>query len=248
MKLSLADMRSYFTDRTSQYDGSSSWVGDDRLGQLMLEMLDLTDGDRVLDVASGTGILGKTLAVTGADVIGLDYTPSMMEGTRQYYTDLVAADAHDMPFDDASFDAVVCRQGIQFMDAPVVVGEMARVVRPGGRVLLMHLAAYGEEDREETFEIQRLRNPVRLNFFLPQDQPRLLRDAGLEVSRVEHYHTSESAQNWLGKGSIPADRQQDAFAVYRDAGKAFRESHELVRKGQDYIDRMLFVLALGVAG
>ena len=246
MKVSLEDMRDYFSRRTPQYDGSSSWVADDRLGQLMLDLLAVESGERVLDVASGTGILGKTLAPTGARVVGLDYTPTMMEGTRAHYADVVQGDAHQMPFADGSFDAVVCRQGIQFMDAPRAVGEMARVVRPGGRVLLMHLAAYGENDREETFEIQRLRNPVRLNFFLPDDQPALLRGAGLEIDRVERYPTVESAANWLGKGSIPEDRQRQGFAVYRDASAAFRETHQLRERDGDFLDRMLFVLALGV--
>ncbi len=246
MKVSLDAMRDYFAQRTPKYDTSSSWVGDDRLGGLMVDMLGLKEGERILDVASGTGMLGKTLAPTGAKVIGLDYTPTMMEGTRPHYADLVVGDAHAMPFEDATFDAVVCRQGIQFMDAPKAVGEMARVVKPGGRVVLMHLACYGEEDREETFEIQRLRNPVRLNYFLADDQPQLLRGAGLDVDRIEHYHTLESARNWLGKGSIPTDRQQAAFAIYRDASPAFRASHALEERDGDYIDRMLFVLARGV--
>lgn len=246
MTVSLDDMRDYFGQRTPKYDSSSSWVGDDRLGQLMTDMLGLGEGERVLDVASGTGMLGKTLAPSGAHVVGLDYTPAMMEGTRPHYAELVLGDAHAMPFDDATFDAVVCRQGIQFMDAPRAAAEMARVVRPGGRVVLMHLACYGEDDREETFEIQRLRNPVRLNYFVADDQPRLLRDAGLDVDRIEHYHTHESARNWLGKGSIPAERQQAAFAIYRDASPAFRASHALEEREGDYIDRMLFVLARGV--
>lgn len=246
MKVSLDSMREYFSNRTPKYDGSSSWVSDDRLGQTMLDLLGLETGERVLDVASGTGILGKTLAPTGAKVTGLDYTPAMMESSRQYYADLVLGDAHAMPFEDATFDAIVCRQGIQFMDAPKAVGEMARVVRPGGRVVLMHLSAYGEDDREETFEIQRLRNPVRLNFFLPDDQPNLLADAGLDVDQVVRYHTLESAQNWLGKGSIPAERQEQAFAIYRGASDAFKSSHELVERDGDFIDRMLFILARGV--
>ncbi len=246
MKVSLDQMRDYFSNRTPKYDRSSSWVSDDQLGDLMLDLLGLEAGERVLDVASGTGILGKTLAPSGAQVVGLDYTPAMMESSRAYYSDLVLGDAHAMPFEEASFDAVVCRQGIQFMDAPRAVGEMARVVKPGGRVVLMHLSAYAEDDREETFEIQRLRNPVRLNFFLPDGQPDLLRDAGLDVDRVERYLTYESAQNWLGKGSIPEERQRAAFAIYRDASPAFRESHELVERDGDYIDRMLFILARGV--
>ncbi len=246
MKLSLKDMRDYFSDRTPKYDTSSSWVGDDSLGQLMLQMLDLQKGERILDVASGTGILGKTLAPTGAEIIGLDYTPAMMESSKGYYADLIQADAHEMPIEDNTYAAAVSRQGIQFMDAPKAVAEMARVVKPGGRVLLLHLACYGEDDREETFEIQRLRNPVRMNYFMADDQAKLLADAGLDVTREEHYLTVESARNWLGKGSIPSERVEAAFDVYRNASPAFCESHNLREQDGDFLDTMLFVLALGV--
>ncbi len=246
MKPTLDDVKAYFSDRTPKYDRSSSWVSDEALGQRMRELLAVAEGDRVLDVASGTGFLGKVLAPTGASVVGLDYTPAMMESSTPYYAELVTADAHAMPFDDDSFDAVVSRQGIQFMDAPVVVREMARVVKPGGRVLLMHLAAYGGGDEEETFEIQRLRNPVRRNFFEADDQPDLLRDAGLEVDVIEPYHTVESALNWLGCGSIPEDRIAAAMAVYASASPAFRELHDLRRDGDDFLDRMLFIIARGI--
>ena len=51
-----------------------------------------------------------------------------------------------------------CRQGIQFMDDRAAVAEMVRVARPGRRICLIHLVAYGREDRDEYFEIL---DPVR---------------------------------------------------------------------------------------
>jgi len=245
MSFSLSEVQRYFTQRTPQYESSSSWVRDKTLMRLIGDMLSLQAGERVLDVAFGSGQLGKVLVSTGAQLTGIDYTPAMIAGDNETYETRVVGDAHAMAFEDNAFGAVVCRQGIQFMDAAVAVREMARVVRPGGRVLLAHLTAYGAADREETFEIQRLRNPVRVNFFLPQDQPQYLREARLEVTRIEHYWTVESARNWLSKGAIPESRKEQALAIYRGASKGFRRKHDLRERDGDFLDRMLFVLALG---
>ncbi len=245
MPPSLKDVREYFGRRTPRYDRSSSWVGDDALGLRLGELLRPAPGLRVLDVASGTGFLGKVLSPTGVEVVGLDYTPAMMEASRPHYAELVVGDAHQMPLPDASFDRVICRQGIQFMDAPAAAREMARVLRPGGLMLLAHLCAYGGGDEQETFEIQRLRNPVRRNFFLPDDQPALLRGAGLQAVTAERYHSVESARNWLGSGAIAPERQDQALAVYAGASEPFRRLHQLQRQGEDFLDRMLFIVALG---
>ena len=246
MNHSILNVREYFSKRSPQYDTSSSWVSDKNLFDRMQNLIRLQEGEKVLDVACGTGLIGKILKYTGAQFTGLDYTPGMIGSLEEDYHKIIVGDAHATDFPDGTFDAVICRQGIQFMDAKKCVKEMARIVRPGGRVLLVHLCAHGEEDKEETFEIQRLRNPVRINYFMPEDQPELLQWAGLDVREVENYQSVESALNWLGKGAIPKERQDSAFDVYRTASEAFKTLHKLEEKENDYIDTMLFVIALGV--
>jgi SAM-dependent methyltransferase len=88
----------------------------------------------------------------------------------------VAGDATALPFEDASFDRISCRQGIQFMDDAKAVAEMFRVLKPGGRVVLVHLCAYGDADRDEYFEVLRLRNPARRNFYTRERLAALLHD------------------------------------------------------------------------
>ncbi len=73
----------------------------------------------------------------------------------------------------------------------------------------------------------------------------MLRGAGLDVICEERFHTVESARNWLGSGSIPADRQSRAMELYRNASQRFLELHALEQQEDDYLDRMLFVLVLG---
>jgi SAM-dependent methyltransferase len=97
---------------------------------------------RVLDVACGTGILARTIAAgagpTGS-VIGLDANEGMLAVARSRAPELEwkLGDAHELPFDDASFDAVACQFGLMFFDRPeTAVAEMLRVTAPGGRTVV----------------------------------------------------------------------------------------------------------------
>jgi ubiquinone/menaquinone biosynthesis C-methylase UbiE len=106
----------------------------------LLDAAEVTDGDRVLDVACGTGIVARTAAErTGPAgcVVGLDLNEAMLTVARRVSPalDWRRGDAAALPFPDGSFDVVLCQSGLMFVPDPAAaIGEMARVVRPGGRV------------------------------------------------------------------------------------------------------------------
>jgi ubiquinone/menaquinone biosynthesis C-methylase UbiE len=99
-------------------------------------------GDRVLDVGCGTGNAALTARRSGADVVGLDLSPRMLDLAREGatlagYRDLqwVEGDAEGLPFGDGAFDAVISNFGHVFApDSPAAGRELCRVARPGGRV------------------------------------------------------------------------------------------------------------------
>ena len=98
--------------------------------------------ETVLDVGTGTGVLAVTAARLGAKVTGLDLTPELIEQARENAAiarlpDVAwtQGDAEDLPYPDASFDVVVSQFGHMFAPRPdVVVAEMRRVLKTGGRV------------------------------------------------------------------------------------------------------------------
>ena len=112
------------------------WVSD------LLTLVQLKPGDRLLDLACGTGIVArKAVRQVGESgrVVGLDNNPRMLEMARSLDTSIewTEANAMDVPFSDADFDIVVCQQGLQFMpDRLAAVEEMYRVLAPGGRVAI----------------------------------------------------------------------------------------------------------------
>jgi SAM-dependent methyltransferase len=98
-------------------------------------------GQRVLDVACGTGVVAITAARLGARATGLDLTPELLETARQNAkTAAVEIDWHEgdveqLPFEAGTFDAVVSQFGHMFAPRPeVAIGEMLRVLKPGGTI------------------------------------------------------------------------------------------------------------------
>ena len=241
------DVVEHFTARARQYDESSRWCTDPEMMERVRAAAAPERVGRMLDVACGTGLVSRAFRDRAERIVGIDLTPAMAEHSAGWLDELVIGSAEAMPFDDGSFDLTICRQGIQFMDAPRAAGEMVRVTRPGGRVVLVNLCAYGEEDREEYFEILRLRNPARRVFFMPDEPGRLLRDAGCREVETHYHVSSEDVAAWSENGAITDARAGRIGELYRDASPAFRELHKVeFRDDGRIVDHMLFAIAVGV--
>jgi demethylmenaquinone methyltransferase/2-methoxy-6-polyprenyl-1,4-benzoquinol methylase len=99
-------------------------------------------GSTALDVATGTGDLAVELARRGAQVTGMDFAPAMLELARQKAPGLTfeEGDALELRHTDASFDAVTVGFGARnFSDLDRGLAEMARVTKPGGRVVVLEI-------------------------------------------------------------------------------------------------------------
>ena len=120
------------------------------LGRVLVAESRIGPGDRVLDVAAGTGNASIEAARTGASVVASDLTPELLEIGRQdaarqgVELAFEEADAEALPYADDSFDAVLSCVGVMF--APhheVAAGELTRVVRPDGRLALINWTPEG---------------------------------------------------------------------------------------------------------
>lgn len=105
--------------------------------------LDPQPGERVLDLSTGTGWTSRVVARRGARVIGADIAEELIAAAEARALaeglpiDYEVADAEQLPFADGEFDAVISTFGVMFASRPeAAAAELARVVRPGGRVAL----------------------------------------------------------------------------------------------------------------
>ena len=118
--------------------------------EAFIARLGLAAGDRVLDVACGTGNLALVAARAGASVTGLDIAPNLLEQARARAAEAGLAiqfdegDAEQLPYADAQFDTVVTMFGAIFAPRPErAAAELLRVCRPGGRIALANWTPEG---------------------------------------------------------------------------------------------------------
>lgn len=96
-------------------------------------------GERILDLAAGTGTSSLPLAASGAQVFPTDFSRGMLRVGRRQYPGLgfVAGDALALPYRDAAFDAATISFGLRnVVDRAAALAELRRVVRPGGRLVI----------------------------------------------------------------------------------------------------------------
>jgi SAM-dependent methyltransferase len=118
--------------------------------RIALQMLAVSQGDRVLDVACGPGNFTRDFARVAGDglAIGLDASPTMLSiavrDTPAANVAYIRGDACDLPFRDSSFDAVCCFAALYLIEEPMrALEEIARVLAPGGRVALLSSCSRG---------------------------------------------------------------------------------------------------------
>lgn len=172
--------------------------------QDLSERLPTSSRLRVLETAAGTGVVTRALLgrlPPDGQLVATDLNPGMLTVGRSYVGEDArlewrAADAQALPFEDASFDALVCQFGVMFFpDKALAMREAKRVLRPGGKLLV------NTWDAVEANAYARVTNETLAQLF-PADPPRffyqpysysdpeviraLLTDAGFEDVRVEH--------------------------------------------------------------
>jgi demethylmenaquinone methyltransferase/2-methoxy-6-polyprenyl-1,4-benzoquinol methylase len=136
------DVASMFDGVARRYDLTNTVLslGLDRLWRRRTrQTLQLAPGERVLDLAAGTGVSTVELARSGATAVACDFSLGMLQAgrRRRRAVPFVAGDALRLPFADASFDAVTISFGLRNVaDTARALRELARVTRPGGRLVV----------------------------------------------------------------------------------------------------------------
>jgi len=117
---------------------------------LVVERTDPKPGEKMLDVATGTGAVAVLAAKRGADVVGVDLAPVLIDTARERAAQegvsvrFEVGDAEAMTYADASFDVVTSTCGVMFApDHEAIARELARVTRPGGRLALANWTPEG---------------------------------------------------------------------------------------------------------
>jgi ubiquinone/menaquinone biosynthesis C-methylase UbiE len=147
-------------------------------------------GMRALDVGCGDGRMVRRLRAAGAWATGVDVR-SDAGGVR--------GDAHRLPFRGGVFDRVSCCLVLHYLDHPgEAIAEMARVLRPGGRLLFAdRVSSSPPERRAAQDRIEWLRNPALRALRSPEEILAMLYSAGFRVTQAEEMTWSRSFEDWM---------------------------------------------------
>jgi SAM-dependent methyltransferase len=208
-----ARTRSQFALQAATFESPSYLFADERILDWIAGHTAVRADDRILDVAGGTGALGRHLARGAASCVVLDLVPEMLAAApRRRDVLYVLGDATAMPFADAQFDLVVTRFAVHHLDDPLTAfREMARVGVPGARVVVVDMVDGGFAHNE----LERRRDPSHAAALSRDALLGLLEDAGIAASVVgEREHTID-AERWLAQAH--GDRERVAAALRDEA-------------------------------
>jgi demethylmenaquinone methyltransferase / 2-methoxy-6-polyprenyl-1,4-benzoquinol methylase len=229
--------------RYDRLSAALSFWQDPRWRRALVDAVAPTAGERILDVATGTGMVAAELVARDADctVVGLDQSPDMLAAARARFAAspdgervrLIAGQAEELPFAEGSFDALTFTYLLRYVDdPPATMRELARVVRPGGRVASLEfgvppravpraawrlytavgLPVLGRLVSREWGAVGRFLGPSIAGFYERHPLPAIVgywRDAGLRDVRVRRMS--------LGGGVVMSATRSDAGV---DAGDA----------------------------
>jgi ubiquinone/menaquinone biosynthesis C-methylase UbiE len=190
----------------------------------LVELAECTPDAEVLDVATGTGHTAFALAPHVRHVVASDLTPLMLDearalGAEHGITNVTfeIAEAERLPVAGGSFDIVSCRIAPHhFTDCQAFVREVARVLRPGGRCVLIDSHS-PEDDELDVFlnEVEQRRDPTHVRSYRLSEWTNWIEAAGLQIDIIEPFERRHEFASWTARGGMT------------DAGRAALERYML---------------------
>lgn len=198
----------------------------------LVENAALRGNESVLDVATGGGHTAFALAPYAAEIVALDLTRPMLEVAQQeararglQNIRYLAGDAQALPFSDASFDVVTCRHAPHhFPRIEQAVSEWARVLKPGGKVLLIDSTSPEDDEADAVLhEIESLRDPSHVRNHRISEWRAYLNAAGLHVEIAREESIFLDIPSWTQRMRTPPAAVAAIEKIMREASPAISE-------------------------
>lgn len=202
-------------------------TGDDL--EMLRRAAALSGRERVLDLGTAAGHTALALAPEAAHLIGLDPAMAMLREARRLALergvtnlDLVASYAEPLPCLDGSLDLVTCRLAAHhFPDLPGALFEIARVLRPGGRFLVVDTIAPEDEALDEFInEVEIVRDPSHAHDYRLSEWDRALAGFGLRYEFLAWWHLCQDFDTWVRRVGAPPEAVARLEALFDSATPA----------------------------
>jgi ubiquinone/menaquinone biosynthesis C-methylase UbiE len=168
----------------------------------------------VLDLATGAGHVANALAPLVGRVTAYDLTKEMLSVAAEFIknnghtnVNFVQGDAELLPFSDGTFNLVTCRIAAHhFPNVPAFASEAFRVVKPGGRLLLIDNVA-SEDDKFDQFynNVEKLRDPSHVRALKKSEWLRILEITGFSVGLMKRFPKTFLFHDWCDRAGLPKE-------------------------------------------
>jgi len=203
------------------------WVNREQFDQKVIAFCALKGDEIALDVGSGTGALAKKFPVK--EMFALDISRGMLERSPLPRHRLVVGKGEQMPFLDNSFDLIKCRNLIKHLASiGPVLKEMRRVLRPGGKLLIIESAPYTREQCDIPTQVVRIVEPYHPRFRSHQELLDLVKEAGfVNIDSQQEIFREKWLAKWCEAKKATEQQRDLIYNLYKKAPQFFVEGQRL---------------------
>jgi ubiquinone/menaquinone biosynthesis C-methylase UbiE len=241
------NVRNQFAQRILTYEHAANWMLSPDLIRAQRDVIGEapTGGNLCLDLCCGTGIVGRNLLDLGWNVKGLDLTPEMGWVASQYYPVKVGS-VEEIPFADASFDLAVLRQSFMLVDGARTLKEIHRILKPGGRFVLIQSTSFSDADDEVYSQVQWARHINQLTYYRTVDLENTLSAHGFTVTGCKQLRVRESVDHWLNSApELAAELREKIRGLIRGAPDAYKKARQVEGENAELFEDWNWVLLTG---
>lgn len=231
----------HFSERVKQYDNISAWVTNKEILNMMVELFPEEKKEYcILDLGAGTGAVAKYVLENYKNatcITALDCCLPMLKKINQSQIKIVEANAEDMPFENETYDIVVSRQCLHYIDnLDLALGEVRRVLKESGIFVLGQIVPYDAETANYWKNIVKIRQPLRKWFFTAEEWNRKLEDNGFRIIETRKCSHKGSLIKWIQKYNIS---DENLIYTYQkallNADENYKKIYEVERVGNDFV-------------
>ena len=200
--------------------------------QPMLAAGEIQGHERVLDIGCGPGHTALLFASRAREVVALDPTQEMLDQATALASErglsnlsVERASAESIPFPDASFDCVTSRQSAHhYPDVRAALREVARVLRPGGRFVLIDTFS-PEEQHSDAFlnRIELLRDSSHIRDYRVSEWRQMFCEVGFALRDLEHWDIPLDFDEWVQRSRTPEPEVSELRRCFADATQDVRD-------------------------